>query len=230
MATDLLDDAATIDLTLSYLDELDALGRAVGQAIREIFEGLTAVEKESLADFIREASPYINAGHTGGADLASAYLAELTGTTPALIDLRFAEAPLDSAYHRLWKQLGNDYSYEDARQSGASVAESTGYDSAHEGGSKRMAHPGTKVRGYRRVINPTACEWCQVVSTQLYRSAESAHATRHHHCKCTVVAVAWGDAAGAKINQARLKALRQSGGITRASAARERNRARARGR
>lgn len=225
---ELLESAATIDLTLSYLDELDALGNAVGRAIREIFEGLTVVEKESLAEFVREASPYINAGNTAGADLASAYLAELTGQTPALIDLRFAEAPLDSAYHRMWKQMGQGYEYDDARRSGASVAESTGYDSAHEGGSKRMAHPGTKVRGYRRVINPTACEWCQVVSTQLYRSAESAHAARHHHCKCTVVAVAWGDHSGAKINQARLKSLKESGAINRASAARERNRARSR--
>lgn len=225
MALELVDEAYTIDLTVTYLDELEALAEAVGRALREIFEDLTAEDKESLARFIAEAEPFVKAGQATGADLAAAYLSEITGVPPALIDLRFPEVALEGPYHRMWHQMGEGYDYADARASGASVAEGTGYSATSDGASTQMGHPGTKVRGYRRVINIGACEWCQVISTQLYRSQESA-TFGHRHCRCGVVAVPFGDHSAAKVNQARLAALRKSGAITRVSAARERSRAR----
>jgi hypothetical protein len=92
-----------------------------------------------------------------------------------------------------------------------------------------MAAPGTKTIAYQRVPEADACEFCQVVATQMYKTFESASHS-HYMCRCLPPIPVTDENAEAlrKINKDRLMELRQSGAVKRVSDARERNRDRAR--
>jgi hypothetical protein len=220
-----LDDA--VDLTLAYMTEVEAVAEITGLAVRSVFVQLAHTDRGDLARFITEAEPYVQAGADEGADLAAAYISEMTGADIAAIDLRGPTPKWEGPFHRTWHQLSEGYDYPAAKDSGASVAEMMGQDSVRDGASQRMAQPGTNVRGYRRVISAKACEWCRVVSTQIYTSEKTA-TFGHHGCKCEVVAVPYGPDAGKAINDARLRELKASGAVERVSEARERSRQRER--
>lgn len=222
-----LTDAGSTALTMEYLNELDLLSQAVGQAIRDAFMTMPDYERAQLAEWIERARPLSQAGTLEGADLAGVYLHELTGTAPpVLTDLSLDYIDLEAPFHRMWHDLGAGHSWNDARHGGASQAEAIGRDSTSGGATKRMGKPGTKVIAYQRVVSANACEWCQVVATQLYRSAETASlGGQHHSCHCRVVAVTRENADAIRnINSARLKSLRKSGAVKRVSAARARQR------
>lgn len=222
-----LAEAQAVELTLSYIEQLNVLADIVGVALRDIFENLAQVNRADIAAFIAEASPYAEAGASAGADLAAAYLSELTGSAIAASDITMPTIAYDDPFLRTWHQLTEGYDYQAARESGSSVAEMLGRDATNDGASAQMSKPGVKVRGWRRVISARACEWCRVVGTQLYRTQASA-TFGHHGCRCQVVAVPFGDDPGKAINDARLRELRASGAVERVSAARERSRARER--
>ena len=224
-------DAAVIDLTLAYLEQLDLLSRAVGEAVREVFESMPSYDRAELADFIQEIRPMALAGANEGADLASAYLAELHGVLPAAVDLDLTIPALDGPFLRTWHMLGEGYPWEHARQSGASQAEMMGQDSARGGAAQRAANPGVKTIGWQRVVQPGACEWCRVVATKLYRTKESGAFMGHTGCRCLppIPVSAENAAAIRKINSARLRTLKKTGAVQRATDASKRRRARARG-
>lgn len=234
MATTLDDDpvalwlaeAEAVELTLTYIDALNDLADLVGVAVRDIFENMSRVDRADIAAFMAEASPYAQAGAQEGADMAAAYLSQLTGSTIRPTDLTMPAVKYDDPFLRTWHQLTEGYDYEAARESGSSVAEMIGRDAARDGASERMGKA-KDVRGWRRVISAKACEWCRVVGTQLYRTQASA-TFGHHGCKCQIVAVPYGADPGKAINDARLRELKASGAVERVSAARERSRGRER--
>jgi hypothetical protein len=218
--------AEAVDLTLAYLEEVDRLAQAVGDAVRDVFRDLTSIDRSEVAAFIEGASPYTTAGQQGGADLAAAYLSEVLDETISVVDLRFPEIPFDGPFLRTWHNLGEDMPYSEARSGGESVAEMLGHDATTNGASTASGQTKTKLRGWRRPIQAKACEWCRVVGTQLYKSQESA-TFGHHGCRCKPpVPVFEGFDPGKQINDARLKELRESGAVKRVSEARERSRAR----
>ena len=222
-----LAEAEAVELTLNYIAQLDELADLVGLAVRDIFENMSRVDRADIARFVRQASPFAEAGAAEGADLAAAYLSELTGSAIGAVDLTMPVIRYDDPFLRTWHQLSEGYEYEAARESGSSVAEMMGRDAPRDGASSRMSQPGTKVRGWRRVISAKACEWCRVVGTQLYKSQKSA-TFGHHGCRCEVVAVPFGPDPGKAINDRRLRELKASGAVERVSAARERSRGRER--
>ena len=222
-----LAEAEAIELTLTYIEQLNILAEVVGVALRDVFENLSSVNRADIAAFIAEASPYAEAGANAGADMAAAYLSQLTGAAITPTDLVMPNVKYNDPFLRTWHQLTEGYDYAEARLSGSSVAEMIGRDATRDGASNRMSQPGTKVRGWRRVISAKACEWCRVVGTQMYRTQKSA-TFGHHGCKCEIVAVPYGADPGKAINDARLRELKASGAVERVSAARERSRGRER--
>ena len=158
---------------------------------------------------MRNAKPITTGGAQEAADLASGYLATLTNDRLRTSPIDIPYVPFDSPFHRTWHQLKEQDEWAQARESGASVAEGIGYDAASDGASARMGQPGTKVMGWRRLLQPGACEWCQVVSTQLYHTQASA-TFGHLKCKCKPIAVPRHTDPTQKINEARLRDLRES--------------------
>lgn len=220
------DDA--VELTLLYIDELHRLADQVGLILRGTFEDMAHTNRADIAEFIAEAEPWAQAGASEAADMAAAYLSELTGTTLTATDITMPDIAFEDPFLRTWHELSEGMSYAEAKASGASSAELVGRDATRDGAASRMGQPGTAVRGWRRVISAKACEWCRVVGTQLYKTQATA-TFGHHGCKCEIVAVPAGADPGQAINQARLRELKASGAIERTNAARVRSRARDKG-
>lgn len=225
----LIDEIDSVALTLAYERELDALADAVARAVRQVFLDLDHLDRADIDEFVRNAKPITTGGAQEAADLASAYLSTLTGSKLTTSPIAMPYVAFDSPFHRTWHQLSQDDPWEQARESGASVAEGIGYDAASDGASARMGQPGTKVKAYRRLLQPGACEWCQVVATQLYRTQESA-TFGHLNCHCKPVPVLKDQDPTKKINEARLRHLRETGAVQRATDAAARARARRRAR
>jgi hypothetical protein len=220
-------EAQALALTTSYIDELDLLAGAVGEAIRDAFLAMPAYERAQLAEWLERITPVAKAGAAEGADLAGAYLAELTGTTPpGVLSLDAVLPALEAPFHRMWHNLGQGMDWEQARHGGASQAQANGEDSVGAGATKRMGHTGTKVIAHQRVPSSNACDWCQVVATQMYRTAESASLNgQHHNCRCRVIAVTEENAKALRaLNRSRLRGLKKSGAVRKATEARARSR------
>lgn len=218
-----LEEESLVLLTEEYIAILDRLADTAGAMTREVFLSLDHLNRAELLQFIKDAGPILRGARSEAIDLTTGYLAEATGTNPNVVDLSDFEAQFDQPFLRTWHNLKEGHGWEDARQGGASQAEALGNDVTVRGAADRMANPGTKVRGYRRVLSGDACEWCRVVSTQMYKSAESA-TFGHHACKCKIIAVPLGADPGFAINKARLKGLKASGAVGRVSKARARSR------
>lgn len=217
-----VDDA--LRLTLAYTVEVDRLADAVGAVLRDNFLDLRHTDRADIRAFIAEAEPTVIAGIEEGADLAAAYISEMAGVAVTAERVAAPVIPWDDPFLRTWHQLSEGEVYELAKAKGATVAEMMGYDAVTDGTDAFMGRKAVGVRGWRRVISAKACEWCRVVSTQLYRSQETA-TFGHHGCKCAVLPVFHEQADHAKqINSARLKALKGEGAVERVSAARARNR------
>jgi hypothetical protein len=221
--TTALDESEAIGLTLAYEIELDRLAAAVARAVREAFMDLLHIDEADIEEFVREAKPLATAGAREAADLASGYIAELTGEALTPTELDLARVAYDSPFHRAWHQLKEGDLWEDARESGASVAEGIGYDATSDGAAQRMGKPGVQTTGWRRLVQADACEWCQVVATKLYRTQQSA-TFGHRHCRCKPIAVPRGNDPTHAINQARLSQLGESGAVQRATEANQRAR------
>lgn len=223
----LVDDAETVALTLAYEAEIDRLAIAVGRAVRDAFLDLAHLDAADIEEFIRNAKPYTSAGINEAADLAKGYIIELTGDstiTPGTIDPRVY---FDTPFHKTWHRLSEGDLWADARQSGASVAEGVGYDAVSDGASAGMGKATKSATGWRRLLQPGACEWCQVVATKLYRTQESA-TFGHLKCHCKPVPVLRANDPTAAINKARLSELKASGATKRAAEISKRARARRR--
>lgn len=216
-----------VDLTLAYIDDIALIADIVGEEIRRIFENMGSVDRADIVEFIRESLPMARGGREAAIDLTTDYLAQLTGQSPAGIDLREFAPAWDAPFLRTWHNLKSGQTFDEARQGGASQAEALGSDIVRQGGEDRMAKPGVTVIGWRRVVHPDACEWCQVVGTQTYRTEESASKS-HHDCRCLPALIVTDKADPAlAINRQRLAELKKSGAVQRATDARTRNRDRA---
>jgi hypothetical protein len=227
----LLTDLEATAITLSYLEQLDAIASLVAGALRDVWMNMSGYDREQLAEWIEQVSPLAQAGAAEGADLAAAYLAELTGVAPAGATLDFALPALDAPFLRHWHDLKEGQSWQDSVDGGASQAEAIGERSTRDGAGEQFDHPpkGVKIIGWQRVVQVDACEWCQTVATQMYRTRESGSQS-HDHCKCIPpIAVTDENAKALRaINRTRLKELRRTGAVERVNKARERSRERER--
>jgi hypothetical protein len=218
-------------ITLSYLDQLDAIAAAVAEVFREAWLNMSAYDREQLAEWIDQVGPLGQAGAAEGADLATAYLSELTGVAPTGADLSFTLPELEVPFLRYWHDLKEGQSWADSVNGGASQAEALGERSTRDGAGEAFEHPpaGVKIIGWQRVVQADACEWCQVVATQMYKTRESGSES-HDFCRCIPpIAVTEENAKALRvINRTRLKEMRRIGAVERVNEARERSRERER--
>jgi hypothetical protein len=209
----LLTDLEATAITLSYLEQLDAIASLVAGALRDVWMNMSGYDREQLAEWIEQVSPLAQAGAAEGATLD------------------FALPALDAPFLRHWHDLKEGQSWQDSVDGGASQAEAIGERSTRDGAGEQFDHPpkGVKIIGWQRVVQVDACEWCQTVATQMYRTRESGSQS-HDHCKCIPpIAVTDENAKALRaINRTRLKELRRTGAVERVNKARERSRERER--
>lgn len=219
----------------AYQNRLNTVADNAAEHSRTSFLSLPSIQREYLGDFIEAIRPVLEAAQIEASELAAALIIDLADKVPKFGTLTLPEIVFDMPFHHTWHDLKGGMRYEDARLGGAGRAEQLGRDATYGGANARMEASGLKKVGFRRVINAGACEWCQLVSVQRYRSMESAnfgHGGRgkanRKNCRCVVVTI-WGHRdPGRTLNQRRYAELKAQGVPERVNEAHRRQAARAR--
>lgn len=204
-----------VDLTLAYQNQLNAIADLTAAVTRQLWMELPGTVEALIRRWIDEARPFVEGGRAEAVDLTTAYLTELTGETPKTFDFSLLSEPRwTDPFHHTWKGLGEGKPWTQARQTAGSTAEGLAVDAVQSGGIERMTHSGLQIVGYRRVVSAGACDWCRLVSTQRYHTAQTAsfgHGRgKHHNCHCTVVAIFGKRDPGRVINRTRLAEIKAS--------------------
>lgn len=120
-------------------------------------------------------------------------------------------ADTEMPFLRMWRGLNDGQRWEDARQTVAEAIGEVSNDVVHSTARRASDEAATEqVVGWRRVLVGASCEWCALVSTQRYRSAESAD-FGHTRCDCQVVPITGESDPGRVINSELLKSLKAEG-------------------
>lgn len=189
-------------VTLAYQSQLQALADAAGGGFRRAFIALGSYDRADMDRWLTMIDQLVLATGEAASAAAVGYTATITETTPAAVTA--AEhaylAPLDAPFLKVWHQLKAGQMWIDAVQAGADTATGLGMDTTQRSArhaAGRAAPDG--VVGWRRVLTGKSCEWCALVSTQRYRSQDSA-TFGHSNCDCSVVSIIGDSDPGRVIN------------------------------
>lgn len=200
-------------VTLAYQSQLQALAESSGGGFRRAFIALGSYERADMDRWLTMIDPLVAATGEAASAAAVAYTSTITETPPAAITA--AEhaylAPLDAPFLKAWHHLKAGELWVDAVQAGADTATALGMDATQRSArhaAGRAAPDG--VVGWRRVLTGKSCEWCALVSTQRYRSQDSA-TFGHQNCDCSVVSIIGDHDPGRVINSDLLDRLEADG-------------------
>ena len=177
-----------------------ALGERVGQALAKVIVELPDPEaQEAIERYLSRAVPLVAGGQRRAAALALAYVRKLSPPAPGKLvptvdravagHLVTAESPVaTSPILRLWGRLNEGDSLETAQAAAASYAEAlaTGdLQVAQRLGLEEGARAGAReVQGWSKELSGEACDWCQEIAGQVYRSADAV--PFHDRDRCAV--------------------------------------------
>lgn len=164
--------------------------------------------------WVQVASPVVAAGQDQAISTQSAYLGARLGGTVTVDRRAVLEASavdLREPFIALANSLSKGGTIEAAVLSGALRAQGLGESAAYW--AARATNTGvddSRIVGWTRTISGNACEFCQLVSTQRYHSAESA-SFGHQRCDCGVDPIIGDSDPGRVINHELLASLSSGG-------------------
>lgn len=212
----MLSDEQIQQVTARYQEQLKLIARRTGDTIQSLWSDLGSWDREDIDRFGELLADVIDAAKKVTVELSNGYYSTVVGKRPPAITARdvpsVAPDP-EAPFLRLWQQLSQGAQFEDALRSGALEAanDAVGFVNAT---ARRTApvvveQTGTRTVGWRRVLTGVSCEWCAQVSTQRYKSADSAD-FGHRSCDCTVVPIVGDRDPGKFINNQLAKRLAES--------------------
>lgn len=142
------------------------------------------------APWIRSAAPVLEAGQSRAIDLQVAHLQALLGerlTFDRAAILEASAIDLREPFIAFARALSSGAVIEDAVEAGRLRAEGVGESGVQYAAraANQAADSHERIVGWTRTLGAGSCDWCITVSTQRYRSAESA-AFGHLRCNCGV--------------------------------------------
>lgn len=208
---------STTDVALSerYLAQIDRLRRVGGAALVREWNRLGSYNEDDLEAFIAAATPILSALQTTAAAFTTGFVSALIGQRPPSLDVTI-DQDLRHPFIGVWKALKNGQSFEDAR----AVGRERSLSLASERVMRTQAEAAKQAKGvvgWRRVPRGSTCSYCILVSTQRYRSAESATRVGHRNkgrltCDCSVIPIIGDRDPGRVINKPMLKAWKEAQG------------------
>lgn len=171
------------------------LREIVVQVVRNAWASLGSYDAADVPVFLAGVVPLILAAQRQAVSLSDAYVARVLGRGPLGIDpvpviaqLRGPVSP-QVVYRRpfvaTWTALSEGKPYEDAVRAGESRLSATAamdVQMAHFAGLQAVQDRDTAVRGWRRVADPDACEWCRMIDGAKVRRADAS--PLHARCGC----------------------------------------------
>lgn len=167
----------------------------VGSLTERAWLGLAGWDEANVAEFAAAVESIQRAAKASVVSSTSAYLSLVAslptvGVDPELVPARSPDPR--EPFTAMWRAMKEGQSFDEALQVGQSAASQaiTSHlnQASRQTGDQWAKASGAKVVGWRRVLDGSSCEWCALVSTQRYRSSESA-SFGHHGCGCGVIAI-----------------------------------------
>lgn len=163
------------------------------RAVRAAWRSLPAYDRGNIPEFLEKALPVVRAAVLASANLTAAYIARSLERQPSGFDadavLRGLRngVPLEEVYSRpfvdVWTALEAGTLWVDAVKQGeerAAVSAATDPQLAMRDTASQIDAP----YGYRRTVNPGACEFCQVVNGAYVKSGSAM--PLHPYCGCSL--------------------------------------------
>jgi hypothetical protein len=196
--------AEAVRLTRRYSTRLRSTASTAATATATIWDQLGSWDEADIERFTARAAPVVAGAQRSATALAAGYLALLVGDRPVPVDSGpFLDlVDLRSPFLAYWGQLGRGAAWDEAITAGRSRSEQIGLDgttAAARSTSAEVDRTEERITGWERVSSD-GCEWCALVSTQCYHSAESA-SFGHARCNCDVIPIVGDLAPGQVINR-----------------------------
>lgn len=199
------------EVTRGYQTQLKVLEGATAAMLGDAWMSLGGYDLDDIADWETLAAPVSEAARAETAAAATGYVAVLLDGPPSPVDVPDDLADPTAPFLRMWHRLAEGDLWEDARTAGVSAAGDYAADLVHSSARTAAGRAGgERIVGWRRVLVGISCEWCALVSTQRYRSAESAD-FGHRRCDCTVAPIVGLLDPGRVINDDLYRELRAQG-------------------
>lgn len=169
------------DVVLSerYLTRLATLSLTGASLLARMWDDLGSYDEADIEAFTEQAEPALNGLGQASAALTAGYVSLLTGERIPAPTLRLAQ-DMRHPFIGVWKELQDGVSYEVAVQNGRERAASLARERVMLGQAE-TAQQATRVTGWRRVPKGSTCSYCVLVSTQRYKSFESARRVGHRN-------------------------------------------------
>lgn len=205
-------EAAAVRVTRSFQASLARIAARSGRLTAAEWAALGSWNEADIARFLTRVDPVWSAARAATVNASAGYYAVITDTPALIVDPASLGFPVDprAPFTAYWHGLAEGRDWVDALAAGEARALSTGVDLV-AGTSRRTASlvAGTGVVGWRRVTTGNSCRWCATISTQRYKSAESAD-FGHDNCDCIVTPIYGDRDPGQVINEARRQDLAQT--------------------
>lgn len=184
-----------VDAHIRGQERLRAL---TSQAIGSIWDALPAYDEANVPDFLNSALPVVRSAQRQSVALTDAFISRSLrrrpiGINPDDVIGANARAGTDPAevYRRpfvtVWTALANNTDYVAALAAGAARATSTAamdVQLASRGTFTAVQEADDSIRGYQRVADPGACEFCQSIDGAFVKSADAM--ALHNNCGCSL--------------------------------------------
>lgn len=180
----------------AHLELQAGLRAAVVALVSAAWTRLPGHGEKDAESFIEQASTVVIAGQARAVALTDAYLARALGrgplglngsdlTGPAVRNGATAAEEWRRPFVTLWSALGDQKPYDDAVRSALSRARgmaSMDVQLSHRAAYGAAAQADPQIRGYQRVADASACEFCRTVNGAFVKSASAM--ALHNGCGC----------------------------------------------
>ena len=205
--------ALLIDLTRRYQHDIGVVRDRSGTATARAWDKLPGYNRRNVPAFAETIAPILTGARDASVALSAAFYATIGEVEAPAVDPAAVGAVWDpeEPFVAHWRALAAGNQWVDAIASGRARAEAVAFDTVQSSGRRTGdAVLAESVVGWRRVLTGTSCEWCRLVSTQRYITAESAD-FGHGRCDCTAVPIMGTDDPGRIINRALLTEIKAGG-------------------
>ena len=192
-----LSEPQLVELTRRFQTIIARIAQRSGVAVTRVWDRLDSYDVADIERFARLAAPVFQASQQSSVAAAVGFYSTLAEIAPPAITAASVPVAPDvrGPFTVVWRALSNGHDYADAVLAGRSRAEASVsnlvHSTARQTGHSVSQVADMRVVGWRRVLTGKSCTWCATVSTQRYRSAESAN-FGHDRCDCTAVPI-FGD-------------------------------------
>lgn len=192
-----------------------AVRLGAGAALARAWDGLPAYDEGNVEEWIRRAAPLLAAAEATTLALTRGAFGVIAGGAAPVRPLD-VEQDLRHPFIGVWRELRRGRPYAEAvkvgRARAVAQADERSVLAQRHVAREFDAHPG--VVGWRRTPHGSTCSWCVVVSTQRYRTAESASFGHGHkgvdYCDCDVLPIVGDRDPGRVINRPMLSAWKRA--------------------